>query len=82
MRKLTLLLSVALVLALVVGGCTAAAPTTGTTATEATTAATEAAAAPAGPFAPVAYSAPNCDYGGEFKTIEAVDAKTVKFTLC
>ncbi len=26
--------------------------------------------------------APNCDYGGEFKSIEAVDEKTVKFTLC
>ena len=25
---------------------------------------------------------PSCDYGGEFKAIEAVDAKTVKFTLC
>ena len=26
--------------------------------------------------------APNCDYGGEFKSIEAVDEGTVKFTLC
>ena len=26
--------------------------------------------------------APNCDYGGEFKSIEAVDESTVKFTLC
>jgi ABC-type transport system substrate-binding protein len=26
--------------------------------------------------------APNCDYGGEFKAIEAVDPATVKFTLC
>lgn len=26
--------------------------------------------------------APNCDYGGEFKSIEAVDATTVKFSLC
>ena len=26
--------------------------------------------------------APNCDYGGEFKSIEAVDELTVKFTLC
>src|SRR5215217_3505398 len=37
--------------------------------------------------APAAYDgmkteAPNCDYGGEFKSIEAVDASTVKFTLC
>ncbi|HLV36021.1 MAG TPA: ABC transporter substrate-binding protein [Spirillospora sp.] len=27
-------------------------------------------------------SAPDCDYGGEFKTIEAIDELTVKFTLC
>lgn len=27
-------------------------------------------------------TAPDCSYGGEFKSIEAVDAKTVKFTLC
>jgi ABC-type transport system substrate-binding protein len=26
--------------------------------------------------------APDCAYGGEFKSIEAVDANTVKFTLC
>ncbi len=26
--------------------------------------------------------APDCDYGGEFKTFEAVDQYTVKFTLC
>jgi ABC-type transport system substrate-binding protein len=33
-------------------------------------------------FAPVTISAPSCDYGGEFKSIEAVDEFTVKFTLC
>lgn len=27
-------------------------------------------------------AAPNCDYGGEIKSIEAVDTATVKFTLC
>lgn len=27
-------------------------------------------------------TAPDCTYGGEFKSIEAVDAKTVKFSLC
>ena len=27
-------------------------------------------------------AAPDCEYGGLFKSIEAVDAKTVKFTLC
>jgi ABC-type transport system substrate-binding protein len=33
-------------------------------------------------FAPVKAEAPNCDYGGEFKAIEAVDEFTVKFSLC
>jgi peptide/nickel transport system substrate-binding protein len=33
-------------------------------------------------FQPMSYSAPDCDYGGEFSTIEAVDQYTVKFTLC
>ena len=27
-------------------------------------------------------TAPDCEYGGEFKSIEAVDASTVKFSLC
>ena len=27
-------------------------------------------------------AAPDCKYGGEFKSIEAVDQYTVKFTLC
>jgi len=34
------------------------------------------------PFSPVTVSAPSCDYGGEMKSIEAVDEFTVKFTLC
>jgi ABC-type transport system substrate-binding protein len=33
-------------------------------------------------FAPTKSEAPNCDYGGEIKSIEAVDELTVKFTLC
>lgn len=59
--------------------------------------ATEAPAEPAAPAEPVAaatevpampefvgdmYEAPDCDYGGIIKSIEAVDAYTVKFTLC
>jgi len=34
------------------------------------------------PYEVMSYSAPDCDYGGEFKTIEALDRYTVKFTLC
>lgn len=30
----------------------------------------------------ITYAAPSCDYGGEIQSIEAVDATTVKFTLC
>ena len=33
-------------------------------------------------FAPTKTEAPNCDYGGEIKSIEAVDELTVKVTLC
>lgn len=46
-------------------------------------AATEAAAEePAGSFVPLSQSAPDCEYGGNFKTIEAVDELTVRFTMC
>ena len=34
------------------------------------------------PFEPLSFSASDCDYGGAFKAIEAVDAHTVRFTLC
>jgi peptide/nickel transport system substrate-binding protein len=33
-------------------------------------------------FEGMTYSAENCDYGGEFLSIEAVDEYTVRFTLC
>lgn len=34
------------------------------------------------PFEPISVSAPDCTYGGAFQTIEALDAHTVRFTLC
>ena len=37
---------------------------------------------PVAEFEAMSVSAPSCDYGGEFQTIEAVDESTVKFTLC
>ena len=48
---------------------------------------TEEAAATEAPTEGAAYEgmkteAPDCDYGGEFKSIEAVDEFTVKFSLC
>jgi ABC-type transport system substrate-binding protein len=33
-------------------------------------------------FEPMSVAAENCDYGGEFLSMEAVDESTVKFTLC
>lgn len=48
-----------------------------TTEPEATEAAT---AEPVGDLLKV--EAPDCEYGGQFKSIEAVDARTVRFTLC
>lgn len=37
---------------------------------------------PPPPYEGMLYEAPDCEYGGEFKSIEAVDQYTVKFTLC
>ena len=34
------------------------------------------------PFEPLSVSAADCTYGGEFKTIQAIDAYTVRFELC
>ncbi len=33
-------------------------------------------------FEPLSLAADNCDYGGEFKSVEALDEFTVKFSLC
>ena len=68
---------------LLIAACAPAAPTGNVpAAAEPTKPAAEAAPAEAGPFEPLKVEAPNCDYGGEFKSMEAVDAMTVKFTLC
>ncbi len=73
MRKLRFLALLA-VLALLVAACgDDEGETTTTTGAPTTTAA---------PFEALSYSAPDCEYGGEFKTIEAVDALTVRFELC
>lgn len=42
----------------------------------------EATKAPVSDFKPMSKAAADCSYGGEFKSIEAVDQNTVKFTLC
>ena len=53
-----------------------------TTEAPATAAPTEAVITADPNFEPMVVSAESCDYGGEFKSIEAVDEYTVKFTLC
>ncbi len=82
-RNLSVLLSLVVLASLMLAAC-------GTPATEApvmTEAPVVATEAPTATEAPVAYEgmmveSPNCDYGGEFKSIEAVDELTVKITLC
>ncbi len=84
-------LSIAAATAMLLAACAPAAPAAPTAApapapTEAPapTAATAATEAPAPPAMRklMKVEAPNCDYGGTMKAIEAVDELTVKFTLC
>jgi peptide/nickel transport system substrate-binding protein len=88
-RKLFALLSLLVLASMVLAACGGAATATEMPATEepaappteapvVTEAPTEAPAA----FEGMSVAADSCDYGGEFKSIEAVDASTVKFTLC
>lgn len=82
---LSLLVLASMILAACGGGATATEAMTEEPAAPATEAPTEAPAteAPAMPaFEGTSVSAEDCSYGGEFKSIEAVDAYTVKFTLC
>jgi peptide/nickel transport system substrate-binding protein len=58
---------------------TTAATTTTGVGTTTTTAGTTTTAVP---FEGLSYAAPDCNYGGEFSKIEAVDALTVRFELC
>lgn len=92
-RNLYVLLSLLVVASVVLAGCGGATPAateapvaTEAPATEAPATEMPATEAPA-TEAPAAYDgmmveSPDCDYGGEFKSIEAVDQYTVKFTLC
>jgi len=89
------ILALLAVLALLVVACgdddgatttTGAATTTGaettTTGAETTTTGAETTTTAGEAFEGLSYSAPDCDYGGEIKTIEAVDELTVRFELC
>jgi ABC-type transport system substrate-binding protein len=74
--RLTGLLMVAALLITACGGAATATQAPQPTSVPPTTAPT------AVPFEPLSLAAPNCDYGGEFASIEAVDEFTVKMTLC
>jgi ABC-type transport system substrate-binding protein len=84
------IVAVSLMLAACGGGATTAAPTavppTKAPPTTAPTVAPPTAAPTAAPtevpYAAMKHEAADCTYGGEFKSIEAVDEYTVKFTLC
>jgi ABC-type transport system substrate-binding protein len=83
-RNLFVLLSL-VVLASLLAAC--AAPTTEAPVATEPPAATEAPTEAPATEAPAAYEglmveSPDCDYGGEVKSIQAVDEFTVKFTLC
>ncbi len=85
-RNLSVLLSLVVLASMMLAACGGGAATEApAVATEAPAVATEAPAVAT--EAPVAYEgmmveAPDCEYGGEFKSIEAVDESTVKITLC
>ncbi len=82
-RKLFVLLTVLAITSMAIAACgpaaapTEAPPPPATQAPPATEAPTQAPA-----FQAMSLAAKDCSYGGEFKSIEAVDANTVKFTLC
>ena len=69
-RKLFSLLSLVLVFSMLLSACATASETT------------EEPKATDVPFEGLSYSAPDCEYGGLLKSIEAVDEFTVKFTMC
>jgi peptide/nickel transport system substrate-binding protein len=87
-RNLFVYLSLFVLASMVLAACGGAATPTAAPATEAPAAPpTEAPVATEAPTAMPAYvgdklEAADCSYGGEIKSIEAVDATTVKFTLC
>lgn len=89
MKRLTLLFSLVIMASMLLAACGGGAATeapaepaqpTAEPAQPAEPAATEAPAMPA--FEPMMQEAPDCEYGGEFKSIAAEDESTVKFDLC
>jgi ABC-type transport system substrate-binding protein len=87
-RQVSVLLTLVILASLLLAACGStptAAPATQPPATEPPAtepAATEPPATEAPAYEGLSLAAPNCDYGGEIKSIEAVDELTVKITLC
>jgi peptide/nickel transport system substrate-binding protein len=81
-RFMALLGVVALLFAACGGGGGAESTTTAASSTSAGPTTSGGSTTTAAAFEPLSYSAPDCNYGGEFQTIEAIDALTVRFTLC
>jgi ABC-type transport system substrate-binding protein len=85
-NKLSILLSVLVAVSIVLAACAPkVTPTpvpTQPPATEPPATATEPPVPNQAVVTDTSYSATSCDYGGEFKSIEAVDQYTVKFSLC
>ncbi len=77
MKRLSVLLSLVMLASIVLTACGSAPAATEAPAAPPTEAPT---AVPA--FAPAKLEAPDCNYGGNIKSIEAVDELTVKFTFC
>jgi len=77
-RSIFVLFSCLVVMAMLLSACGKATPV----ATEAPAVTEAPAATEAVAYEPMVVAAENCDYGGEFKSIEAIDQYTVKFTLC
>lgn len=84
-RNLYVLLSLLILASVVLAACggTAATPEApGAPAATQAPAATTAPATEPTAFEGLMVEAPDCEYGGQFKSIEAVDEFTVKFTMC
>ncbi len=80
-RQLLRVLALVAVFALLLSAC--AAPATAPAGeAPAAEAPAEEAPAEAAAFEPMVYAAPDCEYGGQFLSIEALDERTVKFNLC
>jgi len=81
-RYMYVLLSLVVLTGMILAGCGPKATPAATEAPPVTEAPPATEAPTEIPFEAMMQEAPNCDYGGEIQKIEAVDAYTVKMTLC